>query len=238
MPILKSNKNKLTYFVHIPKCAGSSIENYVFQSNSHIAFLRRNNELDYKNLLNFSPQHTPAKFIEYLFDPSFFDNCFVVIRNPISRLKSAFYFLKECNTIEKKMDINFFVKEILPKNYMNIGWFDNHFYPQYLFLPTNTKYKLFLLENGIGAIKKYIDSEVLELNPLNIFFRKIKFHIKKIVGYSHYKSFEYDFPHSLKRNYTGCSELNNSSIAIVQDIYEKDFKIFNKELKILNQQTN
>ena len=90
MPILKSNKNKLTYFVHIPKCAGSSIENYVFQTNSHIAFLRRNNELDYKNLLNFSPQHTPAKFIEYLFDPSFFDNYFVVIRNPISRLKSAF----------------------------------------------------------------------------------------------------------------------------------------------------
>ena len=136
------------------------------------------------------------------------------------------------------MDINFFVKEILPKNYMNIGWFDNHFYPQYLFLPTNTKYKLFLLENGIGAIKKYIDSEVLELNPLNIFFRKIKFHIKKIVRSSHYKSFKNDFPHNLKRNYSGCIELNNSSIAIIQDIYEKDFKIFNNERKILNQQTN
>ena len=90
MTIFKSNKNKLTYFVHIPKCAGSSIENYVFQTNSHISFLRRNNELDYKNLLNFSPQHTPAKFIEYLFDP--LDNYFVVLRNPISRLKVLFIF--------------------------------------------------------------------------------------------------------------------------------------------------
>ena len=97
MPIFRYS-NKLIFFSHIPKCAGTSIESYCQKIGMKIAFLDNQNYLEYlasnKAWNSSSPQHIPGYAIARLFPLNFFDAYFTVVRNPINRLKSAFKFQK------------------------------------------------------------------------------------------------------------------------------------------------
>ena len=109
-------KSKFIYFSHIPKCAGSSIEDY-FSTFPQCSILFLDREFYTSSLRNWtksSPQHISGNVIERLFDNSFFSDYFAIIREPIDRFKSTFNFQKYCvKNIEEEMDPNFFVSEIL-----------------------------------------------------------------------------------------------------------------------------
>ena len=217
MTIFKVN-SEFIYFSHIPKCAGSSIEDY-FSTFPECSILFLDREFYTSSLRNWtksSPQHISGNVIERLFDNSFFSNYFAIIREPIDRFKSTFNFQKYClKNIEKEMDPNFFVSEILPINYQKQGWCDNHFQTQISFLIPNRKYKLFLMnQEGLRKAKKYIDQNI--------------FHNRR----------ESDIPRSntakkLYSNKVDDIELNSKSIEVIKEIYKLDFNLF-KELNNKN----
>ena len=217
MTIFKVNSDFI-YFSHIPKCAGSSIEDY-FSTFSECSILFLDRDFYTSSLRHWtksSPQHIPGNVIERLFDNSFFTNYFSIIREPIDRFKSSFNFQKYwLKNIEEEMDPNFFISEILPKNYQKQGWCDNHFQTQISFLIPNRNYKLFLMnQEGIRKAKKYIDQNI---------FKKDK---------------EKDIPRNNTANELYSKkvediELNSKSIEVIKEIYKLDFNLF-KELNKKN----
>ena len=209
MPIVRY-KSKLAYFSHIPKCGGSSIEDYAYDLGMEIGLIDRvYRARDASIKWNItSPQHVDGVSVAKMFSPSFFDIYFAVIRHPVQRLESAFKHQKYyARIVETGNSLSEFVKQELKDNAMTIGYCDNHFLPQTKFIIPNRTYKLFKLEAGLEKVKAYIDSE---------FFGQAQ---------------ELQMTHSNKgkaKRYAQDIDLSLDSQAkeIVLDIYQKDFEKF------------
>ena len=184
-----------TIFTHIPKAAGISITSAIYEHEvGHIPISI------YKEILG-------QDFNQYF--------KFTFVRNPIDRIISAFYFLKQggLNKLDyflgrryvyKYNDINDFIRNFL--NYESI-WSYIHFFPQYYFLLDE---KGNILVDFIGKV------ETLE--------EDICF-IEKILNKKLFIE---------KKNTTKNKEkviLDSSSIDKIYDIYKKDFEIFNYKLE-------
>lgn len=61
-------------------------------------------------------------------------------------------------TIDRNIDINFFVDNDLEYASKALGKYDNHFWPQTAFFIPGKRYKIFSFENGFRPVKKFIDS--------------------------------------------------------------------------------
>jgi len=167
MPIL-FHRDRVSHFAHIPKCAGTSIEDYLISQGVKTFFLDRSYKHS-KGGANWnasSPQHVDGWALSKLFSPSLIDTCFGVCRRPEDRLISAFKFQLRHQYIDRSLSLSEFVKTQLKKHALSVGFLDNHFLPQVYFLLPNKDYKIFRLEDGLGEIKSFIDSNVLgaELN--------------------------------------------------------------------------
>ena len=149
MPIIKSS-NKVVYFSHIPRCGGSSVEDYL-QSLAlvGVAFLDRTFDLRYSSRAN-SPQHIYGQDLARLFPMDFFDDYFTVVRYPISRFQSAFYFNQTTQkTIDSNIGINEFISDLCVDSVSEYGFYDGHFAPQSQFLYPNVQYRFFRLEEAL-----------------------------------------------------------------------------------------
>ena len=140
MPIVRSNSG-VFYFCHIPKCGGSSIENYLHNSSGvSLAFLDRSflcEDNPLRDWCSSSPQHVTGDCVDRLFPRGFFNSSFALIREPIERYKSAFYNAKYYDKfISEEVSINDFATNELRAHCFTQGWLDNHFMPQMRFIPT------------------------------------------------------------------------------------------------------
>jgi len=207
MPIIKT-KGLVIYFSHIPKCAGSSVETFLDNFCDAVVFLDRK-FLSNKNRWSLSsPQHIDGYSLKKIFNSrNFFDFYFAVVRDPISRFKSAFVFQKYIRKkIPGDLSINKFISLIIDKKILLYGYCDNHFLPMVDFLMPNARYKIFKLENGVTSLKKWFEE--------TIYKDKIKFEI-------------------LHENSTNnkIKEIENLRLTIkslesLKIIYKKDFEAF------------
>jgi hypothetical protein len=113
MPIKKEIS---TIFIHIPKCAGTSVEKMLDMSIDDNLYCRSGNKLDYKKtVLNLSkdlftpnelelfelkpPQHYSLRELSKLLPKETIDLFykFTIVRNPYSRLVSEYYYSKIFN---------------------------------------------------------------------------------------------------------------------------------------------
>ena len=105
--------------MHIPKTAGTSIENAAKKNN----LLWGRYDTTLKSYKNISAWHCPQEIPPY---------CFCVIRNPFDRFISEFYHANKIKDYNSEK-LNNFIEVTIPliKNNMNIN--DNHLLPQYKF---------------------------------------------------------------------------------------------------------
>lgn len=126
-------------FVHIPKTAGSSIEDYFAKGGWTVAYLDRSNPANPESSNYYrkvSPQHMHGHLLADAFDLSKFDLIFTVVRNPIQRFKSEFAYrhpeLSDLEVSEEQVqDWWFRQKMLLAKNPSHL---DNHLRHQSDFL--------------------------------------------------------------------------------------------------------
>jgi hypothetical protein len=208
MPIIKF-RNKVIYFSHIPKCGGTSIENFLkIITGERLSFLDRNFlENTNSQKIFISPQHMTGKDISKLFPITFFDAYFTVTRHPFDRFYSAFIFHKYLlKTIPLEIDVNQFANKLNDGEVLLQGHFDNHFLPQVNFLYPGAPYQVFKLENGLDNVKKHIGL-LFDIDVKNIPMNHSLKSPKEIID---------------KENI-----LNYNSKIIIKNIYKLDFNNFN-----------
>jgi len=208
MPILKIN-NKICYFAHIPKCGGTSIENYCIRLGIKVSFLDKNYFLDQASTpWNISsPQHIDGYSLSRLFPLDFFDYNFAVIRNPVTRLLSAFKFNILAKKISKSTNLSDFVKRDLKEVSSQLGAFDNHFLPQVKFLIPEMNYKIFKIENGLEEVKNFIDSKMLGAKSREQYFYENK-------------------TNTIQLSENQQLELDDRALIVLKKIYYSDFQYY------------
>ena len=152
MPIFKVNGN-VTYFAHIPKCAGTTVE-ASFQSCGYgMSFHDSDRFVKDPNAWHKSaPQHIAESQLNILFESSFFDYRFTIVRHPVSRFLSAFNYNRY--RIGRTKNITRFLgaleKSLGGRDEYLKSTLGHHFFPAVRFLGDDMK--VFYLEDGLENI--------------------------------------------------------------------------------------
>ncbi len=158
MPIVQTATG-LVYFAHVPKCAGSAIENYLQKRFGPLAFMNRRYLAvrQKQRWTKTSPQHVTADALAQLFPDNFFAAQFAVVRHPVQRLRSVFLFQRD---IEEKLPLEMVFADWLAT--LEETWaarpfaLDNHTRPMTDFIPENAT--IFPIEAGLGAVVDWLDA--------------------------------------------------------------------------------
>lgn len=160
MPIVRASE-RLIYFAHVPKCAGTSVEAYLRERFGSLAFHdpKFSLDVDRDRWSKSSPQHIVAEDLNRLFPPGFFNASFAIVRHPVDRLASAFLFQRE---IERKIapDTSFYewFIDVTENRVQNPFAYDNHIRPSLDFIPENAA--VFRLEDGLEPVVTWLDLQV------------------------------------------------------------------------------
>lgn len=197
-------------FIHIPKTGGSKIENKLKKIYKEELFSMIPNDIFPEPYQNKSLQHqlyvTLQKFPKLINFDLEKVKIFTVIRNPYNRMISGLFWRKLIKKTSKPDE----VFEVIKNKYLYRNDLDNHNLPQHKFI-TDSKGKL------IPGIRIFHTETLNEDNEeLNLFLgAEIDiFHKKANTDYSKY--------------------LNNDSIQLINEFYQRDFELFNFEMKKIN----
>lgn len=158
MPIFTNHGLKIL-FIHIPKTAGTSIENFFEGQGWRVDFLDRTDFADPASS-NFvrrsSPQHHHLKTIDVLVDRRKFDFIFSVVRHPLTRFTSEFAYrnpgLAESELSPSIVEDWWFQSKAqlqIDRHYL-----DNHLRPQVEFV--DSKVKVYRFESELDAVARWI----------------------------------------------------------------------------------
>ncbi len=161
MPIVRIG-TRLVYFAHIPKCAGSSVENYLKSRFGTLALLdRRYLSVDSEaRWSRTSPQHVDWASLMRMFPPDFFTDVFAVVRHPLDRAVSAYRFQAEIEgTVSAGMSFGDWLQAEFEARRRDPHRSDNHSRPQVDFIPPDQSQNcaIFHLEHGLDALIPYFD---------------------------------------------------------------------------------
>lgn len=162
MPIVRI-ANALVYYAHVPKCAGSSVEDYLARRFGPLAFLDRRHLAipEPARWSRTSPQHADWAAIERLFPPGFLTAAFAVVRHPLDRAVSAYRFQAEVEgTVPDGMGFGEWLDAEARARAETPYRSDNHSRPQVDFLPPENTLpcQIFHLEHGLDALIPWLDT--------------------------------------------------------------------------------
>lgn len=188
-------------FIHIPKTAGTSIEQFIKDNGKNeISYLGVRNNRSLHHLLAYELKLE----LSYLYNQYY---KFSIIRNPYDRLLSEYYWTPirgvGYKSNQTKADFITYVAKVVKNKLFFENIYNDHFIPQHCFV---FKGKNLLVDH----IFRYEDLDYI------IDFLKKRFNINR------------NFPclnksdHSIKK-----TEWNNRQKERIYKIYEKDFIIFN-----------
>lgn len=205
MPIYKTPKG-LLYFAHVPRAAGSSVENHLKGLFGAPAFLDRGHWSRENAWTESSPQHVTVEDLSPLFPPNFFDHAFAIVRHPVDRIVSVFRYQKYVEgRIADGVDINAWLASLKTQDVRGARDHDNHALPQSAFVPRRAR--LFRLEDGLGRVERYL-SRRFEM-PTSARIRRLN------------KSPDTTEP----------VHLTEESLALIRDLYAEDFERFDYRLE-------
>ena len=137
-------------FIHIPKTGGSSLEKHFANRGWREIFSVRGIPTDQIPFSKISPQHFHAELLEQVFDFDAFSSVVTLVRDPLQRLKSEFYWQhrKAADLPEPAQWIDRVFRAAKHQPFQH----DNHIRPQCDFFPENLDVRTFKLEDdGVRA---------------------------------------------------------------------------------------
>ncbi|MDB6455045.1 sulfotransferase family 2 domain-containing protein [Falsirhodobacter sp. 20TX0035] len=202
MPIFKVGE-QVCFFAHVPKCAGTSIEDYLAKRFGQLAFQNRKFKPGHsKNWLANSPQHIPAPQLSTLFPQGFFDAGFAFVRNPVDRFLSAFNFHQvKRGKIAANVTPQQWLTDLPKFDPERHALYDNHFLPQVTFVPEWCE--VFKLEDGFDGFYAWLEALTGEQTSAQVG--------QKLAG-------KYENP-----------ELNAEFVASIERLYTEDYDAFGYE---------
>lgn len=163
MPIVRIGP-KLVYFAHVPKCAGSSVEDYLADRFGALAMLDRRflSVPEGGRWSRTSPQHVDWASLTRMVPAGFLDACFAVVRHPLDRAVSAYRFQAEVEgTVPEGMGFGDWLRAEAAARRDDPFRSDNHSRPQADFLPPAgdaLACTIFHMEHGLDALVPYLDA--------------------------------------------------------------------------------
>lgn len=216
--IILKKENFALRFIHIPKNAGTSIENAALKENIKWGFKEWTKEDDGNNNIfknknpwkNINNNKTPIVKRCYPWHVNYADlgdnfledddTTFCVVRNPYTKIVSAYKYANGKNST--KEGLNNFVKEKLGNFKENKYWNGCHILPQYKYTHEGVKCDNILhFENLDNDFEKLMKDN----NYPNIKLPKNNKSVKKLSE----------------------DDLDRESIDLINKVYHKDFKYFN-----------
>ena len=158
MPIFRIDIG-LVYFAHVPKCAGSAVEQYLAKRFGPIGFLDRT-YLDVPKRRRWSassPQHIDAATLDRLLPAEFFAARFAVVRHPVDRMISVFRYQRDIErTLPLKTSFGDWLESLPDLTARRPFHLDNHVRPMTDLVPEGAK--VFRLEQGLEPIIGWLDA--------------------------------------------------------------------------------
>lgn len=156
MPIVRCAE-KFVYFAHVPRCAGSSVEDYLEQRFGPLLLLDRSwlSVPEKERWSRSSPQHMPARMIGSLFPENFVSEQFTVVRHPARRLVSAFLHNRNHGKINPLIGLKTFLRRLDLADRRFHERTDNHFLPATRFADQTAR--VFRIEDGGDDLIAWLD---------------------------------------------------------------------------------
>lgn len=141
MPLIRS-QNKIALFVHIPKTGGTSVESALKDAGAKVALLYGSR---FNGFMQATFQHMHAEVYEKAIPSDFYDYSFTVVRHPVSRLVSEYFYRRKRGFAKRSFDewTNIAIDQCTEKPHI----MDNHFRPQCDFILPHIE--VFRLEDGL-----------------------------------------------------------------------------------------
>lgn len=157
MPIFRIG-DKLHYYAHVPKCAGSSVESYLVRRFGPLAFFNTRFLADPEESrwTKSSPQHLPIDAFHKLIPADWIASSFAVVRHPLKRLVSAFQFQVEVEkTVAPLWTIDEWFDDWLNRKDAEPFRYDNHIRPMSDLVPEGAVW--FQMEQGLAPVVAHLD---------------------------------------------------------------------------------
>ena len=157
MPIARVS-GKLVLFMHVPRCGGTSMEDYLEARFGPLAF-RSRFFLDLPPPMRWTrtaPQHVAATDLARLFPAGFLDETFAIVRHPVERLKSVFRFQRDVERrFGPRLDFERWLVRMQKQEAMQPFLLDNHIRPMTEMVPEGAR--IFHLEQGMDPAIAWLD---------------------------------------------------------------------------------
>ena len=153
MPVYRIN-NKNVLFIHVPKTGGTTVESFLEmhgKTSLHNQGVKLLKPLSNSVLTRSLPlQHFHAELLEAMFAPDFFDYTFMIVRDPLERLKSEYRHSRALGRLDTRLNFEYWVRLMLGLTTCAPNLRNNHFRPQSQFKCFNAE--VFKLEDGMEYI--------------------------------------------------------------------------------------
>ena len=189
MPLFKKD-NKTVLFIHIPKCAGTTIERAFEDAGWDIEFLVEPARRGHKDWSPCNPQHWHYEdLLKNVHNNYNIDYEFTVVRNPFQRLLSEMYWRGNAtNNITESINTTGlqYLNSYIKNNYT----MDNHIRPQKQFIgPTTNVFRYENLQNvfdmlsrdfGVNSFANHYKTNAVKPTAMNNLSSQFKERYKEI----------------------------------------------------------
>ena len=157
MPIFRIG-GELHFYAHVPKCGGTSIEAYLTERFGPLGFLETGRfriplEMRWNRT---SGDHVPVEALYRLIPPDWLASSFAMVRHPVRRLISAFFFARDItHKLPISTDFNTWALDALSRVPHDPYLLEGHLRPQTALVPMDAR--IFRLEDGLDGIVAYLD---------------------------------------------------------------------------------
>ena len=213
------------FFIHIPKCGGTSVEQSFLKAGCHLKLHDRIDNaclefLSNKLIYKCPSQHFHYEILEKFLDFNIFNDVFALVRNPYSRLASEYRFMGgRIGSYPRQYQIDQWVTQVFDEYTKNPFILCNHIRPQVEFIvPGFTR--VFKLENSIELMMKDVFSRLAQkqlFSPKDFPVDKISISREKLTRLNSTDKASPEEMH-LRQN----CEISKK----IRDFYFEDFKAF------------